>query len=225
MMFTKWFGSRTPRSAERLVRFRPRLERLESRLAPSSFSPMNGQNDNDDDDNGGPSDDNGGGDDRNGNEPPGQQRYMNGFDNYDTNDDDARSIVFDNVGVNQFFRLSAVPQTQLTQAFVGVLDQVLMSNPQNTQNAISLVTNEIQLAQDTVSLLPSILSNSTPNQSLIQDIHNLQTAIQNNPLEATTAGQVLGAVSFDLGLNFSLASSGFGAQGQAQGQGQGQVHG
>jgi hypothetical protein len=63
-------------------------------------------------------------------------------------------------------------------------------------------------------LVSSVLSGAATNPALVQDIHNLQTAIQRNPLETTTAGQVAGVLAFDLALNASLSN-------QLSGQGHG----
>jgi hypothetical protein len=194
-MLTKWFGARSPRTPERDRYFRPQLECLEGRLAPSSF---NG--------NGNGGDDNGGGDDVQ-RTPPGYQKHINNFDDFDENTNDQFQIILNSLTVNQFFFTASLPPGQLQQEFFFNLTQGLQGNSQaNFGNAITLVSDEFQLAQDTSLLVSSILSGSAPNQSLILDIHNLQAAIQSNPLEATTGGPLAGALAFDFAFQASFAA-------------------
>jgi hypothetical protein len=196
-MLRDWFGTRTLRSPERVRFFRPRLEYLEGRLAPSSMG-MQGN-----DNNGG--DDQGGGDDRNG-EPPGQERQINQYDGYNTSNNSLFSQVIDNLTVNQFFTYAGMSQTQLQQTFLTDLTQ---SAQVNVSQTIALVTDEVHLAADTSLAVSALLSGSASGsnaQALVQDMTKLQIAIQTNPLEATAAGQTLGMVSFNLALQATLSS-------------------
>ncbi len=203
-MLRNWFGARVARSPERNRFFRPQLEYLEGRLAPSNMGMA-------------PQDDNGGGDDHGRHE-----RHINRFDDFDTNDDDSFHVVLDNVGVNAFFSVQGMATVQLTEALFTNLIQAVQTTPGATlQNAFSLVTDEFQLAQDTGTLISGILSGAGAQgqQSLLQDIHALQNAIQTNPLEASASGQVAGVLAFDVAFQSSLAHL------QLQGSGQGQAGG
>ena len=200
-MLRNWLRVRQPRSPKEENRFRPRLECLEGRLAPSALGPGNGHGND-----GG--DDNGGGDDKGGGEPPGQvrnddngQEFINQFDDFDESDNDSFHIVSNNLSVNDFIFLAGLPTAQLQQVFGFTLNLAMQTNP---QAAVSLVTNEMQLATDTSALVKDVLTGVTPPQNLLTDIHNLQSAIQHNPLESTFVGQVTGALAFDLTLRASL---------------------
>jgi len=175
----------------------------------------------------GPHDDNGGGDDNhNGGEPPGQMRHddndhrhINSHDDFDTESNDSFHIVLNNVTINQFFSVAGQSQAQLQQGLIGSLIQAVQTTPGATiQDAFSLVTEEFQLAQDTGMLVTGIISGTGTQgqQALVQDIHNLQTAIQQNPLEASASGQVAGTLAFDMALQLSLSQVA-GGQGQAHG--------
>ncbi len=203
-MLRDWFGTRAPRSPERNRFFRPELEYLEGRLAPSNMGMA-------------PQDDNGGGDDHGKHE-----QHINRFDDYDTNDDDSFGIVLNNVGVNAFFSVQGMATVQLTEVLFTNLIQAVQTTPGATlQDALTLVTDEFQLAQDTGTLITGILSGAGTQgqQSLLQEIHSLQNAIQTNPLEASASGQVAGVLAFDLAFQSSLAHL------QLQGGGQGQAGG
>jgi hypothetical protein len=202
-MLTKWFSARTPRPSVRSFNVRPELEYLEGRLAPSSMGMGNGNSNDQGGDNG---NDNGG--------SPGQVKvhenehiniHINIHDNFDLNDDDALGIVMNNLNVNQVFGLIGTPQAQLTEILFASLGQAIATTPGATlQNALTLVTDEVQLGQDTGMLLQSVLSGGSVDQSLVTAIHNLQSSIQSNPLEASAAGQVAGIVAFDIGLHATL---------------------
>lgn len=204
-MLRNWLRPRQPRSPREENRFRPRLEVLEGRLAPSALvmGPGHGHGD------GGGGDDNGGGDDKGGGEPPGQirhdddngQRFINQFDDFDEEDNDGFHVVLNNLSVNDFIFLAGLPTAQLQQVFGFTLNLAMQTNP---TAAVSLVTNEVSLAKDTAMLVTDVLGGVTPPQSLLTDIHNLQSAIQHNPLETTFVGQVTGALAFDLTLRASL---------------------
>jgi hypothetical protein len=159
-----------------------------------------------------------GGDDHGGNDNGGgphdvEVRHINDFDDFDLEDNDTIPVVMNNLNVNHFFEMAQAPQNQLVQALVVSLGQALMTTPQaTTQDAISLLTNEFQLARDTGLLVSSVLSGAGANPGVVQDIHNVQAAIQSNPLEATPAGQMAGVLAFDVALNASLSGQ-FGNQG------------
>ncbi|HEY7314539.1 MAG TPA: hypothetical protein VH643_34645 [Gemmataceae bacterium] len=203
-MLTKWFSPRTPRPSVRPCHFRPQLEYLEGRLAPSSMGMGQGNDNDQGDDNG--KDNNGG--------PPGhvnvhdndhENIHINDRDDFDLEDNDAFGVVLNNLNVNQVFALMGTPQAQLTEILFSSLGQAVATTPGATvQNALTLVTNEVQLGQDTGMLLQGVLSGGSVDQSLVTTIHNLQSAIQSNPLEASAAGQVAGIVAFDIGLNATL---------------------
>jgi hypothetical protein len=204
-MFATWFGTRTPRPAQQNFWVRPQLERLEDRLPPSSMGM--GSDD--------PVGDDHGGDDNREGPHEVEVRHINDFDDFDLEDNDTIPVVMNNLNVNHFFEMAGAPQNQLVQALVVSLGQALMTTPQaTTQDAISLLTNEFQLAKDTGILVSSVLSGAGANQTVLQDIHNVQVAIQSNPLEATTAGQVAGVLAFDLALNATLSGQ-FGGQGHS----------
>jgi hypothetical protein len=199
-MFDNWFRTRTPGSPERERFFRPRLECLEGRLAPSSMM-MGG------DDGHGHGHGDGGGD---GGRTPGQMRnddndreheFINDFDDFDEEINEPVNIVMNNLQVNDFIFLAGLPTAQLQQVFGFTLNLAMQTNP---TAAVSLVTNEVSLAKDTAMLVTDVLAGMTPPQSLLTDIHNLQSAIQHNPLESTFVGQVTGALAFDLTLRASL---------------------
>jgi hypothetical protein len=156
-----------------------------------------------------------GGDDNGGGPHEVEVRHINDFDDFDLEDNDTIPIVMNNLNVNHFFEMANSPQDQLVQALVVSLGQALMTTPQaTTQDTISLLTNEFQLARDTGILVSSVLSGAGANQAVVQDIHNIQAAIQSNPLEATPAGQVAGVLAFDLALNASLSGQ-FGGPGHS----------
>src|SRR5215469_8932635 len=101
-MFEKWFGNRKRRSSERSYSFRPQLEYLEGRLAPSAVMPM------DDHGNG---NGNGNGND-NGNGPPGHVNehnnnngnvHINAHDSFNTTITNSFNTAINNLTVNQFF--------------------------------------------------------------------------------------------------------------------------
>ena len=202
-MLANWFGSRKSRSSDRGHFIRPKLEMLENRLAPSSMG-MEFH------------DDNGGGDDtHDGGQPPGQvghsdndHQHINQNDDFNTEDDNAFQVVLDNANVNQFSSVAGLSQVQLQQGLITNLVQAVQTTPGATiQNAFMLMTDEFSLAQDTGLLVTGILTGmgTQGQQALVQEIHNLQSAIQQNPLEASVNGQVAGALAFDLGLQLSLS--------------------
>jgi hypothetical protein len=205
-MLTKWFSSRTPRPSAHSCNVRPQLEYLEGRLAPSSMGMGhgNGNDNNQGDENG--NDDNGRTPGRvNVHENEHTNIHINVHDNFNLDDDDATGIVLNNLNVNQTFGLIGTPQAQLTEILFASLGQAIATTPGATlQNALTLVNDEVQLGQDTGMLLQGVLSGGAVDQSQVTTIHNLQSSIQSNPLEASAAGQVAGIVAFDIGLNATL---------------------
>lgn len=199
-MFGKWFGTRSPRSSAEENRFRPQLEYLEGRLAPSSMGMGHGQ----------------GNDNSQGNEndSPGQTNvhtndhtniHINVHDNFNLDDNDGLGVALNNLQVNQTFGLLGVPQAQLATILFSSLGQAITSTSGATvQDALTLVSDEFQLGRDTGMLLQGVLSNGSVDQSLVTTIHNLQSTIQSNRLEASAAGQIAGIVAFDIGLNATL---------------------
>ena len=207
-MFRNLLRTHQLRSPREENRFRPRLEYLEGRLAPSALMGNgHGRGDGGGDDEGG-GDGNGGGKGEGGGGPPGQvrhddegQRFINRFDDFDESENNGFRVALNNLSVNNFIFLAGLPTGQLQQLFGFTLNLALQTNP---QAAVSLVTNEVSLAKDTAMVVTDVLAGMTPPQSLLTDIHNLQSAIQQNPLETTFVGQVTGALAFDLTLRASL---------------------
>lgn len=204
-MFANWFKTRSPRSRAQENRFRPQLEYLEGRLAPSALGFAH--------DKGGGNDEGGGNDQGGG--PPGQGNnnhdnnhvniHINQHDNFNLDDDNAFGVALNNISVNQSLFAFGTPQAQLTELLFVSLGQAVVTTPGATvQDALTLVTQEFQLGQDTGMLLTGILSGGGTNAGLVQTIHNLQASIQTNPLEASAAGQLAGTLAFDIGLNASL---------------------
>ena len=177
---------RPVRPAAGLPRFIPRLECLEDRLAPSGMNPLGAQ-------------------DTLHVQPPPAQRFVNALDNFDMSSGQPLSIMLNNLAVNQFSVEAAMPPGQAQQNFALLLNQFL-SNPQLAASAGALVNTEVQLAQDNLLLLLAIATNTAANPLLIQNIHNLQNAIQTNPVEGAANGPFLGALAFDLAV--SMATGG-----------------
>lgn len=200
-MFTKWFGTRSSRRPAQENHFRPQLEQLEGRLAPSSMG-MGGDNDN------------GQGNNNNQGGTPGHVNnndnnhiniHINDHDNFNIQEDNSFNVVINNLTVNGFFTTFGMSTLQLEQQLFSNIGQGLSSTPgASVGDAITLVTDEFQLGQDTGMLLQGILSGGTVSQSLLTTIHNLQTAIQSNILETSAAGQLAGNFAFDIGLQASL---------------------
>jgi hypothetical protein len=131
--------------------------------------------------------------------------HINDHDNFNIHENNSFNVVINNLTVNGFFTSFGMSTLQLEQQLFSSIGQALSSTPGATVgDAISLVTDEFQLGQDTGMLLQGILSGGTTNQTLITTIHNLQTAIQSNILETSAAGQLAGNLAFDIGLQASL---------------------
>jgi len=188
-MFEKWFGTRTRRASERSNSFRPELEYLEGRLAPSSFMPMDDKGKGDDK---GPDDDRGG--------PPGH--FGPGPGPVSTISTDANhsfngSTITDsfNNTINNTIILMPAQQSAVGNLFAlsGLLAGAL-NNPQLG----SLINDEIALAVDKyLDALPGI-ANTSLGTSLTNDISTLQSAINANPLENTPVGSAIGMLAFNV---------------------------
>lgn len=207
-MFSSWFGPRASRSSTKERFFRPRLECLEGRLAPSSLPISNaaalggGGGGSGGNPLSGPTE--GGG----GNQLSGPNEgslvgpfNLNGFDNFDTTINDSPSLALNTLMVNHAFATSGLPQNQLQSAFNTTFFLSFQTNP---QAAISLLADEAVLAMNTIRVLPAALIHSPVDQALLQNIHALQSSIQRNPLETTLFGQVAGVLAYDLVLRTAL---------------------
>lgn len=180
---------RTPRTPEHF--FRPSLEYLEGRLAPSGVGPM---------------------DDRGPHGPPGPPSgppgppppanvHINAHDSYNTTITDSFNTSINNVVVNQYLNVAAAPSAQVQQTFstgVGMAAQI------NFPALLSLATDEFQLAADTCL---SLTAGGQNNATLTQNMHNLQLDIQSNPLEATPLGQLVGNLAFDVALSAMVSAN------------------
>lgn len=197
-MLASWFAARTPRPShsDRLVR--PWLEQLENRLTPSGgiFDHGGGHGPH----GGGPP---GGGSDGGG--PPGGgppvhiNFHINAHDSFNTTITNSFNTGLNNVNVNQFFQFAPVGKTALQS---GLASGIAMTPVGSVGDLINLVTDEMQLAADTY--LTFIGMGST---SLNTQMHDLQTAIQQNPLEGTAIGEITGVLAFDLTLDLELTGA------------------
>lgn len=138
--------------------------------------------------------------------------YINPLDSYDTTIADSFPTAIDNLNVNQFFSAAQVPTGQLQQAFTTLAE---LTAPQNFQGLTQLVEAEVGLAFDTLLTLSAELGGMGSSINRTSDMHSLQQSIQQNPLEGTETGSLLGALSFDLSLRLAVssASGGMGASG------------
>lgn len=201
-MFWNWLGSRRHRSLKSAHSVRPWLEMLEDRLTPSGGPPGPGP--------GGPPAPGPGGPP--GPPPPGPPgppppAQINNTDSFNTTITNSFNTSINNVTVNQFITVAAAP-SQAQQALAANAGQAAQSNP---QALLALVVDEVHLAVDTYL---SLTSGPANNPGLTQDMHNLQLAIQWNPLEATSTGAAVGYLTFDVVLDAMVTgNSGAGANG------------
>ncbi|HEY7158562.1 MAG TPA: hypothetical protein VH575_31755 [Gemmataceae bacterium] len=188
-MFEKWFGTRKPHSSERSYSFRPQLEYLEGRLAPSAVMAM-------DKDHGPPGPPPG-----HGGPPPGHVNqhnnnndnvHINAHDSFNTNITDSFNTAINNIIVNQFFTGGGGS----SQALGGLLG---LAAQQNFSALIGLVTDELALAQDTLFALEGGLAGM--NSNLAGLMHGLQNGIMNNPLEGSPVGELVGMMVFNTAIN------------------------
>jgi hypothetical protein len=175
VMFRDWFGSRTLHAPKRDRFFRPSLEFLEGRLAPSGMGP------------GGPP-------------GPPANVHINNNDSFNTNTNDSFNTAVNNITVNQTF--TTINNTTIQQSFQ---TNLILSAQQNYQAALGLVLDEFELAAETYLTLAG---GQAGNPALASDMHGLQFAIQQNPLEGTSEGAMLGTLAFNVGLQDILHSQG-----------------
>lgn len=126
--------------------------------------------------------------------------HINAHDSFNTNINDSFNTAVNNITVNQF--TTTVNNTTITQTFQ---TNLVLSAQQNFGAAVSLVLDEFQLAAATyLTLAGGPLAAQNP--TLAADMHGLQSAIQQNPLEASANGAQLGSMAFNMTLQNILAS-------------------
>lgn len=193
MVLTKWFGKRSHRSPQRDGFFRPSLECLEGRLAPSSMVPMD------------PGHGHGHGHDDGGDHGPAPivgpvngpvvQQSGNVHNNIHITDS------FNNAtnAFNSSMGLGATSLSPTQSASVGALIglSALIAAETGSSDLSMLIDDEIALAVDTY------LSNQSgvTISSLSTDISTLKAAIAANPLESTLIGSVVGTLAYDVTLS------------------------
>jgi hypothetical protein len=156
---------------------------------------------------------NGNGNGPSGDGPPGHvnqhvNQHVNAHDSFNTNINNSFNTSINNVTVNQFFTVAATPQAQLQQTFQSNLLQA--AQQQSLATLLNLVTAEAQLATDTFFVFSGA---GLFNPGLVNQMHDLQFAIQDNPLEGTEAGESVGFLTFDLVLQaYVSAHVGVGGQ-------------
>lgn len=187
-MRTNWFRTRTPSSPERDRFFRPELEALEGRLAPSNVVPFGHGNGNG---NGhGHGNDNGG-------DPPapvaapinqtGGINVVGDHNNIHINNS------FNGVPLPGFSMLSAGQSVVLGKLF---LLSDLLATELSSSNLGSLINDEIALAVD--KYLASFPAVASAIPTLSTDISTLQSDTAANPLESTPLGSIVGMLAFDV---------------------------
>lgn len=191
-MFRAWFGTRTLQTPKRDRCFRPSLEFLEGRLAPSGMGPM--------DDHGphgppGPPPGPPG--------PPPPASVSNGnSSNVNAHGSFNNSTITDsfNNTINNTIILMPAQQASV-QGLLGVSG--LLASELNSPQLGSLLNDEIAKAVDTyltstpiASMLPSSVVSS-----LKTDLSTLNSAISANPLESSPIGQMIGSLAYDVTLN------------------------
>lgn len=191
-MFRALFRTRSLRTPERECSFRPSLEYLEGRLAPSGLGPM--------DDHGphGPP-----GPPHGPPGPPPPAGVSNGnSSNVNAHGSFNNSTITDsfNNTINNTIILMPTQQSSV-QGLLGISS--FLSGALNNPQLGSLLNDEIALAVDTYltsAPISSILPASVET-SLKADITTLNTAISANPLESSLIGQAIGTLAFDATLN------------------------
>ncbi len=185
-MFEKWFGTRSPRPLERSYSFRPELECLEGRLAPSALMPMDNHG-------------HGHGPPGHGEPPPGHGHnnnnnnvHINAHDSFNTTIVDSFNTAINNIIVNQYFSLGGGQQELAASLFLAA--------QQDFTALTSLAAAEVALAQDTIFALEGGLMGMA-NSNLAGVMHNLQNGIMSNPLEGSLAGQLAGSLVFNATIN------------------------
>lgn len=187
-MFRALFSTgtlRTPRTHERERFYRPSLEYLEGRLAPSGLGPM---------DDHGPHGPPG---------PPPPAGVSNGnSSNVNAHGSFNNSTITDsfNNTINNTIILMPTQQSSV-QGLLGISS--FLSGALNNPQLGSLLNDEIALAVDTYLTSAPISSILPANveSSLKADMTTLNNAISANPLESSPIGQVIGTLAFDATLN------------------------
>lgn len=202
-MLTKWFGTRALRSAKKDLSFRPWLESLEDRNAPSGLGPM---------DDHGHGHGNGNGDDHGPHGPPPPPPPPAGVSNGISSNVNAHgsfngSTITDsfNNTINNTVVLMPSQQTAV-QGLLGLSG--LLASTLNSAQLGSLLNDEIALAVDTY-LTSSAIASSLPASlvsSLKADQATLSAAISANPLDASPIGQALGTLAYDTTLDALMAA-------------------
>lgn len=200
-MLTKWFGSRSSRLPQRDRRFRPELEFLEGRFAPSNLVPMDPGNGHGHGHGNGNGNDNGHHGNGNGN----NNVNGNGFGNINqagnvhnnihiTNSFNNASNSFNNVatlaGAGYF---SPVQTGSLGVLFAA--SSLLTAQTSNTSLGM-LINDEIALAVDNYLLAQPAVASSSLAGSLSTNAAALNGAI--GSLEGTVIGQLVGTAIYDL---------------------------
>jgi hypothetical protein len=188
-MLTKWFGTRALRSAKKDLSFRPWLESLEDRNAPSGLGPM---------DDHGPGHGHGNGNDDHG--PPGPPPPPAGVSNGISSNVNAHgsfngSTITDsfNNTINNSTVVLMPGQQIAVQGLLGLSG--LFASTLNSPQLGSLLNDEIALAVDTY--LDSIPMVASVLPSLANDKTVLSAAISANPLDSSLIGQALGTLAFN----------------------------
>jgi hypothetical protein len=185
VMLAKLFGSHSSRRTEPDRFFRPGLESLEGRLAPSGGPGGHGH------------DEHPPGHQDNGPPPATVSAPTNVHNNVHINATNSFNTTINNtVTITNSFNGSsflAPPQQASVQALNALSS--LFATQMGSSQLGSLLNDEIALAVDTY-LLP--FASTLGITTLKGDITTLQNAINANPLESTPAGQLIGTLAFDV---------------------------
>jgi hypothetical protein len=178
-MLTPWFGTRRMSHSEADRFVHPELEVLEDRLPPSSVHGNDGHHNN------------GGGPPAHENVHIQDNMHIQENVHNSTNITISNSFngsTFTNALNGQNLMLMALPSSTMQ----GLLSSLYKQAAQiNAAAANSLVANEAQLAIDTFLTFEGM-------PGLASNIGSLQSAIASNPLEKSSAGVLLGQVTFDV---------------------------
>lgn len=193
-MLTKWFASSTSRSLEKDRSFRPRLEYLEQRNAPSAFGPGDDHGHGHGHDHGPP----------HGPPPPpvnngvvsstGISSGVNAHGSFNG------STITDSFNNTINYTVNLMPAQKA--AVAGLFSTGFSLGAMNPQLG-SLVNDEIALAVDTYLTSPAISAvlPASVVSSLDADKATLSAAIAANPLDSTLFGQVIGSVAYGVTLH------------------------
>lgn len=222
-MLTKWFGTRSSRPPQRDRFFRPRLEYLEGRLAPSSMMPMdhggdhghgNGNGHGNGGDHGGG---NGNGNSGNGNGNGSGNGSGNGTGNLNQTGNVHNNIHITgsfNNNTGSFNNLSTVAGSGLLGpgqvGSIGVMFALSSLIAAETGNSSlgTLIDDSVALAVDKYLLLPvnAPALSASGVTGLDQDVTNLNNAIGTLESGLPFIGPVLGDLTFDLTFNALTAA-------------------